>query len=236
MDTVILTPSASATSRAAAGPGSPGWSQRTSALIAGSALALMAVLSGFAVFGAIAPLITPGDAEKTATAILGSETLFRSGIAILIVVVLLDVVVAIALFRVFERVNHGISTMAAGFRLVYSAVFLIAILQLATAVTLLDDPEAALRAIESFYTIWYLGLILFGVHLLLEGYLAYRSGFMAKIFGILLVIAGLGYVADGFGIMLVPNFTSTFSAFTFVGEVALFLWLLIKGRALPAHT
>lgn len=235
MNTLTGSPTEAATSRPIASRRSTAWSQRTSAFIGGNALALMAVLSGFAVFGAITPLITAGDAEKTATAILGSEWLFRSGIAMLIVVVLLDVVVAIALFRVFERVNHGISTMAASFRIVYAAVFLVAILQLSTAITLLDDPDAALRAIESFYTIWYIGLILFGVHLLLEAYLAYRSGFMAKIFGVLLVIAGLGYVADGFGIVLIPGFATTFSAFTFVGEVALFLWLLIKGRTLPAH-
>lgn len=210
-------------------------SPRAAALVAGSGLALMAVLSAVGVFGAITPLITPGDAEKTATAILGSELLFRSGIAMMIVVVILDIVVAIALFRVFERVNHGISAMAAAFRVAYSAVFLVAILQLSTAVTLLDEPDAALRAIEAFYTIWYTGLILFGVHLILEGYLAFRSGFMPKIFGILLVIAGIGYLVDGFGIVLVPDFTTTFAAFTFVGEVALFLWLLIKGRKLPAH-
>ncbi len=236
MNTVTVPPLESVASSATAVARSIGWSQRTSALIAGSALALMAVISGFAVFGAIAPLVTPGDAEKTATAILGSEMLFRSGIAMLIVVVLLDVVVGIALFRVFERVNHSISLMAAGFRVVYAAVFLVAILQLSTAVTLLDDPEAALHAIEAFYTIWYIGLILFGVHLGLEGYLAYRSGFMPKIFGVLLVIAGIGYLVDGFGIVLIPDFTTTFSAFTFVGEVALFLWLLIKGRKLPAHS
>ncbi len=235
MNTVTVTAPASATSRDAAGGRPAGWSQRTSALIAGSALALMAALSGFAVFGAIAPLITPGDAEKTATAIRGSEMLFRSGIAILVTVVILDVVVAVALYRVFERVDHSVSSMAAGFRVAYAAVFLVAILQLSTAVTLLGEPEAALRAIESFYTIWYIGLTLFGVHLGLEGYLAYRSGFMPRIFGVLLLIAGIGYLADGFGIVLVPGFTTTFSAFTFVGEVALFLWLLIKGRKLPAH-
>jgi hypothetical protein len=86
-----------------------------------------------------------------------------------------------------------------------------------------------LRAIDAYGTIWLVGLILFGVHLLLIGYLAYRSGFMAKVFGILLVVAGLGYIADGFVAVLVPGPTISLGQFTFVGEAALIFWLLIKG-------
>jgi hypothetical protein len=211
----------------------PTWSPRRAALIGGIALALMAVFSAFGVFGAITPLITPGDAEKTAAAIIDSELLFRSGIASLIVVVMLDLIAASALFWVFRPVSASISAMATWFRMAYAAVFLVAILQLPIAVTLLDEPELALRAIDAFYTIWQIGLILFGIDLMIYGYLAYRSGFMAKIFGIVLVIAGVGYVGDGLGLVLVAGFTPTFGAFTFGGEVALFFWLLIRGRKLP---
>jgi hypothetical protein len=52
---------------------------------------------------------------------------------------------------------------------------------------------------------------------------------MAKIFGILLVIAGLGYIADGFVAVLVRGPSISIGQFTFVGEVALIFWLLIKG-------
>jgi hypothetical protein len=52
---------------------------------------------------------------------------------------------------------------------------------------------------------------------------------MAKIFGILLVVAGLGYLVDGFGTVLVPNYSINIAQFTFVGEAALMFWLLIKG-------
>jgi hypothetical protein len=74
------------------------------------------------------------------------------------------------------------------------------------------------------------GLILFGVHLLLIGHLAHRSGFMPKIFGVLLVIAGLGYLVDGFGAVLVQDYAISIGQFTFVGEVALIFWLLISAR------
>ena len=209
-------------------------SLRRASLTAGIALALMAVLAAFAVFGATNPSITAGDAAKTAQDIAQSQTLFRWGIACMIVVVVLDIIVASALRTLFASVNASISNMAAWFRVAYAAVYLVAILQLVIALGLLGDPNQAARAIDAYNTIWLVGLILFGVHLLLVGYLAYRSGFMAKVFGILLALAGLGYVADGFVAVLVSGDTVSVGQFTFVGEVALIFWLLIQGRRLTS--
>jgi hypothetical protein len=202
---------------------------RTASLTAGIALALIIVLAPFGVFGAVGALVTPGDAGRTAHDILGSEGLFRWGIASLILVVILDVVVAAALFTVFEPVNRSVSIMAASFRLAYAAVYLAAISQLVVALGLLGNPDQALAAVHTYDTVWHVGLILFGAHLLLLGVLAYRSDVMPRIFGILLMIAGLGYLADGFGLVLVPAYALDISRFTFVGEAALMFWLLIKG-------
>jgi hypothetical protein len=204
-------------------------SMRTASLTAGLALALMAVLAAFGVFGAVGALITPGDAAKTAQDISESQALFRQGIASLILVAVLDIVAAAALYTLFAPVNRSVSLMAAGFRVAYAAVYLVAIIQLVVALGLLSDPDEAMRAVDAYDTVWHVGLILFGVHLLLVGYLAYRSGYMAKVFGILLVVAGLGYLADGFGAVLVPGYALDIGRFTFVGEVALIFWLLIKG-------
>jgi Domain of unknown function (DUF4386) len=204
-------------------------SLRTASLIAGLALAVMAVLAVFGNFVAIQSLVTPGDAAKTAIDISNSEALFRWGIASLIVIAVLDIIVAGALLRLFEPVNRSVSITAAWFRVAYVAVYLVAVIQLVMALGLLGDPNQALRAIDAYDTIWLVGLILFGVHLLLIGYLAYRSGFMARVFGVLLVVAGLGYIADGFVAVLVPDPSISIGQFTFIGEAALIFWLLIKG-------
>ena len=204
-------------------------SLRTASLIAGLALAVMAVLAVFGNFVAIQSLVTPGDAAKTAIDISNSEALFRWGIASLIVIAVLDIIVAGALLRLFEPVNRSVSITAAWFRVAYVAVYLVAVIQLVMALGLLGDPNQALREIDAYNTIWLVGLILFGVHLLLIGYLAYRSGFMARVFGVLLVVAGLGYIADGFVAVLVPGPSISIGQFTFIGEAALIFWLLIKG-------
>ncbi len=210
------------------------WPARTASLVAGIALALMAVLAGFGNFGVVVRLVTPGDAAQTAQAINDSAPLFLFGVGSLFVVAILDVIVAGALYALFRPVNPAISALAAWARVVFAVVFLVAIIRLVSAFTLLDRPEAALREIEAFSTIWVTGLGLFGIHLVLVGYLAYRSGFMARIFGVLLVVAGLGYLADALGTVFVPGFTAVFAQFLFVGEVALIFWLLIRGRRLSA--
>ena len=161
--------------------------------------------------------------------LIDSEALFRSGIAGLIVVVILDIVVACSLLAVFESVNRSVAIMAAVFRIAYSTVFLVAISQLVSALALLGDADQALRAVGQFHTIWDASYALFGVHLALIGYLVYRSGFAPRIIGVLLVLAGLGYLVDEIGSVLVSGYSLEISRFSFVGEAVLIFWLLIKG-------
>ncbi|MEZ0074172.1 hypothetical protein ABH927_003528 [Planotetraspora sp. GP83] len=55
---------------------------------------------------------------------------------------------------------------------------------------------------------------------------------MPRVLGILLVVAGLGYLADGIGAVLVSGYSLDIALFTFAGEVVLIFWLLISGRRL----
>jgi len=220
-------------------PVDPNRPMRVASLVAGSGLALLTILAVFGNFLVLKRLITPGDPATTMTNIAESTGLFRWGIASLLTAAVLDVVIAAALLRLFTPVNRDISRLAAWFRLTYAAVFLVAISQLTGVLPNLDNPAQAQRSIDSFNAIWNAGLILFGIHLLLIGYLAYRSGFITKIIGILLVIAGLGYLIDGFGTVLVAGYALNVAQVTFVGEAVLIFWLLIKGRRLtlnPATT
>jgi hypothetical protein len=209
------------------------WSQRTGALITGAALTAMVFLSIFGNFIAIKGLVTDGDAAKTTDAISASPALWLAGIGALGVVVMLDIVAAAGAYALFKPVNRVVSTVAGFTRTAYAAWFLVALSQLVAAFTNVDSPETALADIKSFSSIWNTALGLFGVYLLMIAHLSIRSGFMPKIFGILIGIAGLGYIADLVGLILVPGFTPTFALFGFVGEIALIFWLLIGGRRLP---
>jgi hypothetical protein len=235
MSTTAPSPRQTAAGKAAAadpasGPHRSAKSLRWPSLVAGIGLLVMAALSAFGIFGPLDGLVTPGDASRTAADVSGAEMLFRLGTASLIGVAVLDIIVAGALFEVFASVNRSVSAMAAGFRVAYAAVFVVAITHLLEVPAHLDDGDQILRAVDAFDTLWKAGLVLFAVHLLLIGYLAVRSGFMARIFGVLLVAAGVGYLIDGIGAVLVPEYSASIAQFSFVGEVALIFWLLINGR------
>jgi hypothetical protein len=80
---------------------------------------------------------------------------------------------------------------------------------------------------------WGIGLIFFGMHLALLGYLALKCGFIPKIFGILLLIAGAGYVVEYCAKFLVPGFSFDLGLITGWGELIFMFWLLIRGGKNP---
>jgi hypothetical protein len=216
-------------------------SVRRAGVIAGAALLLMSALAGFGALVVVDGLVTQGDAAGTAGDILASEGMFRFGVASLFLVVVLDVVVAWALLRFFSPVSRSLSRLAAWLRLAYAAVFMVAIGQLAGIPQLLKgdgysaafsteqlQAQALLKA-DAYYDIWFAALILFGGHLVLIGYLAYRSGYVPRLFGVLLVIAGAGYAFDSFGRVLSEG-SPVISTVTFPGEFLLALWLVVRAR------
>ena len=222
------------------------WSIRGACLTAGIALLLMSVVAIFGNFVAVRGLITEGDAAQTAQDITASEGLFRLGIASLVVVIALDVVIAWALYRVFSPVHAGLSILAAALRLVYSAVFMVAIAQLVGVARLLGDDAyraafgadqlnaQAMLEIGAFTDVWYVSQLLFGLHLFVLGFLAYRSGYVPRLLGVLLAIAGLGYAADSLGAVLSTGPWTAISSFTFLGELLLALWLVIRAGRIAA--
>ena len=224
----------------------PTRSIRTAGLVAGLSLIAMSALAGYGNFVAVEGLVTSGDAATTADDILAAEGTFRLGVLALYLVVVLDVVVAWALMRVFEPVSRSLSRLAAWFRLAYSAIFMVAISQLAGIPDLLSARDSgaftteqveaqALLKVDAYHDIWFAGLMLFAAHLVIVGYLAYASGYVPRILGALVVIAGLGYAFDSIGTVLSES-PPEISTVTFVGEFLLCLWLLIRGRRMSVGT
>ncbi|MGH3473892.1 MAG: DUF4386 domain-containing protein [Aeromicrobium sp.] len=223
----------------------PTHSIRTAALIAGLSLMAMVVLAGFGNFVAVEGLVTPGDPAATADDILAAEGTFRLGVLALYLVAVLDVVIAWALMRVLAPVSQSLSRLAAWFRLAYAAVFVVAISQLAGIPDVLSGgsnaftPEQleaqALLKVDAFNDIWFAGLILFAAHLVIIGYLAFRSGYVPALLGILVVISGFGYAFDSIGTMLTESPLQV-SVVTFIGELILGVWLLARGRRLTVGT
>jgi hypothetical protein len=222
-----------------------GVSPRIAGRIAGWGILAMALIAPFSEFYVRNRLVVPGDATATATNIMAHDLLLRFGIVGYLVVIILDVVVASALYVVFKPVNSSVSRLMAWSRVVYAIIFAVAVVNLLSALHLVSDASylaafdagqlhaQMMMSLNAFSSTWSVGLAFFGIHLGLAGYLAFKSGYMPKALGIVLVIAGLGYAADSFIGFLVPDYEATAALFTFVCEVALFLWLLIRNAKIP---
>jgi hypothetical protein len=209
-------------------------SPRTGALVAGIGMLAMAVIAGLSNFGVINNLTIPGDPGATAANLVNSAALFRLGAIGLVVVAILDVIVAWGLYIVLRSVNPSLSLLGAWFRVAYAAIFMMVINSLFSALRAAPvEPAQSAFFLETYRYGWQMGLILFGIHLGVVGFLVWRSPYISWIFGVLLVVSGVGYAVDGFGTLLDPTYSFALSTFTFVGEVAFIFWLLIRGSRLP---
>ena len=220
-------------------------SQRQAALIAGFGLLIMTIFYIFADFFVFQKLTVPGDAATTANNIIASEMLFRTGIGCILIVLICDVVVAWALYIFLKQVNINLSLLTAWLRLVYAAMLGIAMLNFVVVLILLSGADylavfetdqlhaQVMLFLNAFYDVWALGLIIFGFHLAALGYLAFRSDYIPKILGILLMAAGLGYLIDYFGSLLFPNSDVAISMVLGWGELIFMFWLLFKGGKMP---
>jgi hypothetical protein len=220
-------------------------SLRKAAIVAGFGLLIMSILAAFANFYVLPSLIVPGDAATTANNIMANELLFRIGICSFTIVIVLDVVVAWALYVLLKPVNKSLSLLAAWFRLVYATIFGISLANLFNVLRLLSDADyvtvfeidqlyaQVMLSLNAFSDGWQIGYVFFGLHLFVLGYLVFKSGYIPKILGVLLIIAGLGYLIDSYAIFLLPNYEATIGYVTFIGEVLFMLWLLFKGAKIP---
>ena len=220
---------------------------RTAAITAGIAILIMTIAATIANDVSIGKLVIDGNASATYKSIVASEGLFRVGVYSWIVILISDLFVAWGLYIYFRSVNQDISLVAAWFRLVYTAILGTAIACLIYVLLILGN-ESLLTAmgtetlqaqviyyINAFYSIWNVGLIIFGFHILFIGYLIIKSRFVPNIFGVLLLLAFVGYVLTNSSNILFPQFEATMVYLDWIfllpmlAEVAFGIWLLIKG-------
>jgi hypothetical protein len=220
-----------------------GMTLRQAALVAAFTSFAPLILGGvpFAEFYVFAKLIVPGDTAETVRNILANRSLFLTGVFAHLITFVADIVLAWALYVLLVPVHRALSLLTAWFRLVYTAVALGALMHLVTVFRLVDGGtyrEAfgaeQLHAqvevlIRSFKYEWSLSIVIFGIHVALLGYLVARSGYIPRILGVLLVIAGLGYVINYLGPYLYPDLDLSFLSVTFLGELVFAVWLLVRG-------
>ncbi len=186
-------------------------------------------------------LIVPGDAAATAKNILASESLFRLGIVIALLVQLVNIFVVFALYKLLKPVNKSMAASMVIFILLGAPIAMLNELNQFAVLALLHGADTLTgftagqvqALVPMVLNLHQMGIniagIFWGLWLFPMGYLVFKSGFLPKLLGILLIIGCLGYLVDSFAAFLFPSFGVNIALFTFWGEVLFPLWLLIKG-------
>ena len=185
-------------------------------------------------------LVVSGDAAATANNILAHQPVFRLGLASGLIATACYIAVTALFYDLFKPVNRSLSLLAAFFSLVGSAISACAsVFQLSPFVVLGGSQYSSVFKAEQVRALALLFLelntqagnvcvVFFGVYCLLIGYLIFKSTFLPRFLGVLMALAGLGWLT-----FLSPPFANHLSpynlVFGFLAELSLMLWLLAMG-------
>ncbi len=210
---------------------------------AAGALFLLSMVGGF--FGELyipSRIMVSGDAAATAKNIVESNTLFRLGFAAYLVEAACDIALSLILYVLLRPVNKNLALLAAFFGLVSTSVFAVgelfyfaASLPLGSAEYLRTFSPDQLNTLSMLSLRMYglaagIFMAFYGIATGLRGYLIYRSGYLPQALGILMMLAGLGFITRNFVLVLAPAYVSNvFLVPMFLAGVFLTLWMLVKG-------
>jgi hypothetical protein len=207
------------------------------------ALYLIVIIVGVLGEAAIrTPLVVWGDAAATAQRVLGSQFLWRLGVAAQLLLLVCATGMTFLWYQLLRPVNSKLALLAMFFGVVSLAMESVGALSLHAALTPLTSTALAVLDAQQRHAMSYqaivahaqafgIALIFFGVQCLIVGHLVRNSGYFPKVIGTLLQIAGLCYLINSFSQILFPSLP----LFPFIlipsliGEGACCLWLLFKG-------
>jgi hypothetical protein len=191
------------------------------------------------------PRLVVADASQTVTNIAAHPHLFSAAVLSYFFSLLGDVVFAWTLYALLAPVNRALSLLASWLQLIYAAVSLAAVSNLGLLYRLLVIPSYSgkmsadilptqgVLLLGAFRSGWGLGLILFGLHLVVLGWLMARSSYLPRWLGWLLFIDGWAWVVDNLSVYLFPNASLGFLNVFFVAKLIFMIWLLGWGWRIP---
>lgn len=136
-----------------------------------------------------------------------------------------DIGVALLLYSLLEPVNKNLALLGALFRLIFVIVMAANSLNYFGFLHLFESAHSA----AAFNTGYGISLVPFGIHCIVTGYLIFRSTFLPRAIGILLAVAGLGYLTFIWPPLGERLFVPYVLVLALAGEGSLTLWLTLIG-------
>ena len=217
---------------------------KKTARIAGLLYLINAITAAIGIIIIPGKLFIPNDIAETANNILSNEFLFRFGIFNGLASQIVFVFLALTLYKLFKNVDKNLSislfalvvaSVPVGFYIIFNQYEAFEILQnnFMTSFEQIKIQELAMLKLQSYQNGIILIGVFWGIWLIPFGQLVYKSGFIPKIFGVLLIAGGITYLIDVSVFILFPGFhdkTNILVAVTSsIAELSMVLWFLIKG-------
>lgn len=219
-------------------------STKHKARVAGILYLLGSITAPFGLIYVPGTLIVPGDATATANHLRASETLLRFGIASELTVATMFIFVVLALYRLLKGVdeNHAMAmvtllliSVPISFLNVLSEIAALVLAKRAAFLSVFEPRQLdalALLFLRLHGQGLFLAEVFWGLWLFPFGMLVIRSGFIPRVLGVLLIIAGSAYLVGSCTALFLPPYAQPVSRFAMLLEAAelpIVLWLVIWG-------
>lgn len=219
-------------------------STKKTARIAGLLYLFMILTGVFSVMYVPGKLMVRGDATATAANILASQSLFTIHIVNQLFSILFFLSVVLALYLLLKEVHNRLAVLMVILVLIQIPGGVWSVMNQITALELLrgeDFWSAFDKPLREALAMSYLDLngkgtnaseLFWGLWLFPLGLLVFRSGFLPRFLGVLLIINCFAYVTISLTGLLLPQYSDIANKISFpalLGEVAFMLWLLITG-------
>jgi len=202
----------------------------------GYSLILMAVAAGFSIGYAFPKFFNVNQLDITRSNLSGNLQFYVSMLIGIVLVIILDFLVSWTIYQFFKNDNKKVALLSLIMRIIYAVIFGAAVYFLVANLGQGNNNDLLNSNFNSFETVWSLGLIVFGLHLLAVGILMKIHRNIPKVLWILTLIAGISYVVVHILKSTLPQlseFTGTLNNILALpmalGEIGLALWLIIKG-------
>jgi len=210
--------------------------QRKAAKITGVALLTMTIIAIFSIGYAYDQFDRPEQLEWLKNNITQNIGLYYSMLTGILLIIILDFIVSYTLYKYFEEDKRKLALLSGIIRAIYTVIFGIATYYLTKNVNTNELTNQIIKSnFEQFQTIWNCGLVIFGFHILLIGYLMKVNREIPNILSYITIIAGISYMLTSLLKLEVPNsqlvntLVMILALPMTIGELGLAIWLLIKG-------
>jgi len=171
----------------------------------------------------LANFVVPGDTAALSKDIEANSTIFGFAVVGYLLVLALDFIIGLALYVVLKPANKKLALFTAVLRLLYVCILVIGLFALVFQVV----------DVYGYASIKLFGYIFFALHILFLGYTVFKSGYIPKIIGALLVIASFTYIVFFVDLGLSEVLEIVTMLIMAIAELSLSVWLLVKRKTLP---